>query len=152
MPTYIAFIDFENAFDRVNWSKVWAVMARKRIPQHLLRAMQSLYVENKILIEAGKPRTAPRIGLINLEYNKGVHYHLTFLIYVLTMSHITGRCVFQTILWLTTLQLTLPCLRTIRLFCRTPKTDCRWVYICYIESAKTLDCRYLHVRLRWRCV
>ena len=27
------------------------------------------------------------------------------------------------------LQLTLCCLRTVRLFCRTLKTDCRWVYI-----------------------
>ena len=65
LPTYIAFIDFEKAFDRVNRSKLWAVMARKGIPQHQIRAIQSLYVENKVLIEAGRPRTAPRVGLIN---------------------------------------------------------------------------------------
>ncbi len=37
----------------------------KETPQHLIRAIQSLCVENKILIETGKPKTAPTAGLIN---------------------------------------------------------------------------------------
>ena len=46
-------------------------MARKGIPQQLIRAIQSLYVENKILIKTGKPRTAPRVGLTNWGVRQG---------------------------------------------------------------------------------
>ena len=53
LPTYITFIDFEKAFDRVKWSKLWAVMERQESPQHLIRVLQTLYMENKILIKQG---------------------------------------------------------------------------------------------------
>ena len=39
----IAFIDFEKAFDRVNRRKLWVVMARKRTPEHLIRAIPVSY-------------------------------------------------------------------------------------------------------------
>ena len=39
-------------------------------------AIQSLYVENKILIEAGKLRTAPRVGRINCGVRPVSYTHL----------------------------------------------------------------------------
>ena len=41
LPTYITVVNFMKAFDRVNRGRVWAVMAKKPIPKHLIRAIQS---------------------------------------------------------------------------------------------------------------
>ena len=55
MPTYIVFIHFGKAFDRVNRVRLSiigsAIMANKGIPQRLIRAVQRLYIENKTVIE-----------------------------------------------------------------------------------------------------
>ena len=56
--TYVAFIDFEKAFDRVNWATVWAIMAKKGGPTILHQNYTEPYVE-KIVIEKRKPSTAP---------------------------------------------------------------------------------------------
>ena len=37
-------------------------------PQHLTRAIQSLYVVNKILFETGRRSKTPSVGLISVEY------------------------------------------------------------------------------------
>jgi hypothetical protein len=50
IPTYIAFIDYEKALDTISRTKLWKVINSKCIPQHLIRAIQSLYVNTKINI------------------------------------------------------------------------------------------------------
>lgn len=55
LPTFLAFIDYEKAFDKVNRNKLWNIMI-KSYPQHLVRAIQSLYHENQIMIEINGKR------------------------------------------------------------------------------------------------
>ena len=43
IPTYIAFIDFKNAFDSVDRDKLWTVMLSKGIPMHLITISQTIY-------------------------------------------------------------------------------------------------------------
>ena len=40
LTTYVAFIDFVNAFETVSKGKLSAIMAKKGIRQHLMRAIQ----------------------------------------------------------------------------------------------------------------
>jgi hypothetical protein len=39
IPTYIAFINYEKAFDTISRTKLWKVLNSKGIPQHLIRAI-----------------------------------------------------------------------------------------------------------------
>ena len=41
---------------RVNRSKLWAEMARKGIPQHLIRAIQNLHPDSKIVVSVRNTR------------------------------------------------------------------------------------------------
>lgn len=50
-PTYFAFIDYEKAFDRVDRGRLWEILRRRGTPVHLVRAVQSLYLNNKIQIK-----------------------------------------------------------------------------------------------------
>jgi sorting nexin-29 len=50
IPTHIAFIDYEKAFNTISRNKLWKVLNSKGMPQHLIRAIQSLYVNTKINI------------------------------------------------------------------------------------------------------
>ena len=43
IPTYIAFVDFKNAFDSVDRDKLWTIMESKGIPTHLLTIIQAVY-------------------------------------------------------------------------------------------------------------
>lgn len=51
IPTYIAFIDYNKAFDTVNRQKLWEVLRSKGIPDHLIRVIQGLYSNTKIRIK-----------------------------------------------------------------------------------------------------
>ena len=53
LPTFMAFIDYEKAFDRVNRCTLWDILETYGIPQHLIRSIQSLYINNKIKIRCG---------------------------------------------------------------------------------------------------
>jgi hypothetical protein len=48
---FFGFVDYEKAFDRVNRNKFWSIMIKRGFPQHLIRAVQSLYHETQIIIE-----------------------------------------------------------------------------------------------------
>lgn len=67
LPTYMIFVDYEKAFDNVCRNKLWIIMKQKGIPQHLISAIKSLYVENKIVIGTSKERKN-----IAATINKGV--------------------------------------------------------------------------------
>jgi hypothetical protein len=79
LQTHVAFIDFEKAFDEVNINKLWTIMEHQGYPQHLIRVIQSLYHNSKIIINTGKNKTEEII--INKE-GKGAVFHPHFLIYI----------------------------------------------------------------------
>lgn len=46
-PLYVAFVDFEKAFDRVNRGAIWKALAKKGIPSKIIRVIKALYTEAK---------------------------------------------------------------------------------------------------------
>lgn len=50
LPTYMMFVDYEKAFDRVKRDKLWEIMYDKCYPIHLIRVIQSMYNNTEILI------------------------------------------------------------------------------------------------------
>ena len=48
--TYMIFIDYEKAFDRVNREKLWSIMRRRGIPEHLVQVIKKLYDKTQICI------------------------------------------------------------------------------------------------------
>jgi hypothetical protein len=51
LPTYILFIDCEKAFDRVPRGKLWNIMKNKGFPEHIVKTVQSLYINTRIKID-----------------------------------------------------------------------------------------------------
>jgi hypothetical protein len=47
------FIDFEKAFDRVPRGKLWNVMKNKGFPDHIVKTVQSLYINTRVNIDKG---------------------------------------------------------------------------------------------------
>jgi sorting nexin-29 len=43
LPTYLLFIDYEKAFDRVDRNKLWTILNNKGCPQHLINIIKVLY-------------------------------------------------------------------------------------------------------------
>jgi hypothetical protein len=43
LPTFLLFIDYEKAFDRVDRNKLWAILHNKGYPQHLINTIKVLY-------------------------------------------------------------------------------------------------------------
>jgi hypothetical protein len=80
LPTYTAFIDYINAFDMVKRTKLCQILALKGFPQHLIRAIQSIYEETNIMIKNGGRRSQKRI-LKTKEHDKDAHCHQCCLIY-----------------------------------------------------------------------
>lgn len=54
LPTFFAFIDYEKAFDRVDRSILWKILENKGIPSHLIRVIQSLYLNNTIQLKTSR--------------------------------------------------------------------------------------------------
>lgn len=57
LSSYLLFVDFEKAFDRVNRTKLWAIMKERGYPHHLIKSIQSLYEETKIVIKADEKKS-----------------------------------------------------------------------------------------------
>lgn len=53
IPTYISFIDFKKAFDSVDREKLWTIMEKKGIPNHLILTIKTMYSNNTIRINNG---------------------------------------------------------------------------------------------------
>jgi hypothetical protein len=54
IQTNVAFIVFEKLFDKVNRNKLWTIMEEQDYPQDLIRVIQSLYHNSKIISNTGK--------------------------------------------------------------------------------------------------
>jgi hypothetical protein len=51
IPTYLAFINYHKASDKVSQSRMWNILHTKGIPQHLIRAIQSMYIIARIRVK-----------------------------------------------------------------------------------------------------
>lgn len=54
IPTCIAFIDYEKAFDTVKRDKLWEILIERGIPKHLITTIQCLYKNTTIKIKLNK--------------------------------------------------------------------------------------------------
>jgi hypothetical protein len=43
LSTYLLFIDYEKAFEKINRNKLWAILHVKGYPQHLINTIKVLY-------------------------------------------------------------------------------------------------------------
>jgi hypothetical protein len=53
LPTYILFIDYGKAFDRVPRGKLWNIMKNKGFSDHIVKTVQSLYINTRITVDKG---------------------------------------------------------------------------------------------------
>ena len=51
---FMAFIDLEKAYDRVNRVKLWEALKQAQVGEGLVRAIQSLYVECEVRVKVGE--------------------------------------------------------------------------------------------------
>ena len=50
---YFCFIDYAKAFDRVDHNKLWKILKRMRIPDHLICLLRNLYAGQEATIRTG---------------------------------------------------------------------------------------------------
>jgi hypothetical protein len=51
LPSVLAFVDYEKAFNRADRNKLWNVMMDRGVRHHLIRAVQSRHHETPIIVE-----------------------------------------------------------------------------------------------------
>ena len=54
---FVAFIDLEKAYDRVNRVKLWEELRQGQIGEGLVRAVQSLYMECEARVKVGEKQS-----------------------------------------------------------------------------------------------
>lgn len=47
---FVAFIDFEKAFDNVNWPILMQKLSKRNIPGHLIKLMRNLYTHQQVIV------------------------------------------------------------------------------------------------------
>jgi hypothetical protein len=67
IPVFLGFVDYKKAFNRVNRNKLWRIMIKRGFPQHLIRAVQSLFHETQIIIKREGEKDDKKISI-----NQGV--------------------------------------------------------------------------------
>jgi hypothetical protein len=70
LPTHIFFIDYEKEFDRVPQGKPWNIMKNKGFPYHIVKTVQSLYINTRKKIDKGTSVSNKDIH-INQEVKQG---------------------------------------------------------------------------------
>ena len=46
LPTYLCFVDYTKAFDKIKWNLLWKIMEEMGTPQHLISLIRNLYENN----------------------------------------------------------------------------------------------------------
>ena len=54
---FVAFIDLEEAYDRVNRVKLWEALSQAQVGEGLVRAVQSLYMECEARVKVGEKQS-----------------------------------------------------------------------------------------------
>lgn len=66
------FIDYQKAFGNVQWNKLWAVLIKMGVPQHVEYLIKNLYVNNHNIVCIGVEKS----GVFNVR--KGVRHKAVF--------------------------------------------------------------------------
>ncbi|CAG4924021.1 unnamed protein product [Colias eurytheme] len=66
IPLVLCFIDYSKAFDCVDWSCLWKVLAELGVPQHLIFLLQSLYYNSQGVVRVDHTLSKP------FKFEKGV--------------------------------------------------------------------------------
>ena len=78
------FTDYTKAFDCVDHNKLWKIVKKMGIPDHLTCLLRNLYAGQKATVRTGpKQRTGSKLGT---EYVKAVYCHPAYLTYVQSIS------------------------------------------------------------------
>ena len=64
---YFCFIDYANAFDCVDYNKLWKILKKMGIPAHLTRLLRNLYAGQEATVKTGHGTTGW------FQIGKGVH-------------------------------------------------------------------------------
>ena len=81
---YFCFIDYAKAFDYVDHNKLWKILKKMGIPDHLTCLLRNLYAGQKATVITGHGTTDWfQIGKI---YIKAVYYHPVYLTYMQSIS------------------------------------------------------------------
>ena len=76
----ICFIDYAKAFDCVDHNKLWKILKKVGIPDHLTCLLRNLYAGQEVIIRIRREQqTGSRLGK---EYVKAVYCHLPYLTYI----------------------------------------------------------------------
>ena len=80
---YFCFIDYAKAFDCVDHNKLWKILNKTGIPDHLICLLRNLYAGQEATGRTGKQQTGSKLGK---EYIKAVYCHPAYLTYMQSIS------------------------------------------------------------------
>ena len=81
---YHFFIDYAKAFDYVDHHKLWEILTKVGIPDHLTCLLRNLYAGQEATLEPNvEQQTGSKLGK---EYVKAVYCHPAYLTYMLSTS------------------------------------------------------------------
>ena len=73
---YICFIDYAKAFDCVDQNKLWKILKKMGILDHLTCLLRNLYAGQEATVRTGHGTTGSKLGK---EYIKAVYCHPAYL-------------------------------------------------------------------------
>ena len=85
---YFCFIDYAKAFDCVDHNKLWKILNKTGIPDHLICLLRNLYAGQEATGRTGKQQTGSKLGK---EYIKAVYCHPAYLTSMQSTSEMPGR-------------------------------------------------------------
>ena len=77
---YFCFIDYTKAFDCVDHNKLWKILQKMGIPDHLTYLLRNLYAGQEITVKTG--HGTPTGSKLGKEYVKAVYCHPAYITYM----------------------------------------------------------------------
>ena len=81
---YFCFIDYTKAFDCVDYNKLWRILQKMGIPDHLTYLLRNLYAGQEITVKTG--HGTPTGSKLGKEYVKAVYCHPAYITYMQSTS------------------------------------------------------------------
>ena len=82
--TYICFVDFEKAFDRVNWMKMMEVLKQLQVDWKDRRLISDLYMRQQAVVRVGDGESEPAV------IGRGVRQGCTLLMHAMMLEAMEG--------------------------------------------------------------
>ena len=82
---YFCFIDYAKAFDCVDHNKLWKILKKMGIPDHLTCLLRNLYAGQEATVVPGMEQQAG--SKLRKEYDKSEYCHPAYLIYMQSTSY-----------------------------------------------------------------